>query len=108
MAESLRTRWLLLQELKGTEFPSEAFKLGRVLLQGARLHVERLFVSDNEAVVELRSLATAKNRMRFDNYYCWVVYCWVVYFRDEVIVKVRPYLDSVMVAILFGENPIAV
>ena len=59
-------------------------------------------MKDDEAVVELRSLATAKNGMRFDNYYCWVVY-----FKDEVIVKVRAYLDSAMVAQLFAENPIA-
>jgi|SRR5579871_2673809 len=77
-------------------------KLGRVLPQGAQLHLEHLLVKDNQAVVELRSLATAKNGMRFDNYYCWVVY-----FKDEVIVKVRAYLDSAMVAQLFEENPIA-
>jgi ketosteroid isomerase-like protein len=77
-------------------------KLGRVLPQGAQLHVEHLLVKDDQAVVELRSLATAKNGMRFDNYYCWVVY-----FKDEVIVKVRAYLDSAMVARLFAENPIA-
>jgi ketosteroid isomerase-like protein len=44
----------------------------------------------------------AKNGMRFDNYYCWVVY-----FRDEQIVTVRAYLDSAMVTRLFEENPIA-
>jgi ketosteroid isomerase-like protein len=76
-------------------------KLARVLPQGAELHVEDLLVNGNEAVVELRSLATAKNGMRFDNYYCWVVY-----FRDELIVTVRAYLDSAMVAQLFEENPI--
>src|SRR5580700_12081833 len=77
-------------------------KLGRVLPQGAQLHVEHLLVKDDQAVVELRSLATAGNGMRFDNYYCWVEY-----FKDEVIAKVRAYLDSVMVARLFEENPIA-
>jgi hypothetical protein len=30
-----------------------------------------------------------------------------VYFKDEVIVKGRAYLDSVMVTRLFAENPIA-
>jgi hypothetical protein len=30
--------------------------------------------------------------------------CWVVYFRDNVIVRVRAYLDSAMVAGLFEEN----
>ena len=77
-------------------------KLDRVLQQGAELHVEHLFVKDDVAVVELHSLATAKNGMRFDNRYCWVVY-----FRDETIVRVRAYLDSAMVARLFVENPIA-
>jgi uncharacterized protein len=76
-------------------------KLGRVLPQGAQLHVEHLLVKDNQAVVELRSLVTAKNGMRFDNRYCSVVY-----FRDEVIVEVRAYLDSAMVTHLFEENPI--
>src|SRR6202163_1528322 len=42
-------------------------KLGQVLPQGARLHVEHLLVKDDETVVELHSLATAKNGMRFDN-----------------------------------------
>src|SRR5580698_3757838 len=77
-------------------------KLGQVLPQGAQLQVEHLLVNDNEAVVELHSLATAKNGMRFDNRYCWVVY-----FQDAVIVRVRAYLDSAMVARLFEENPIA-
>ena len=77
-------------------------KLSQVLPNGAQLHVEDLLVKDNEAVVELHSLATAKNGLRFDNRYCWVVY-----FRDEVIVRVRAYLDSAMVARLFEENPIA-
>jgi uncharacterized protein len=77
-------------------------KLGQVLPQGAQLHVENLIVQDDEAAVELHSLATAKNGMRFDNRYCWVVY-----FQDGVIVRVRAYLDSAMVARLFEENPIA-
>ena len=77
-------------------------KLSQVLPNGAQLHVEDLLVKDNEAVVELHSLATAKNGLRFDNRYCWVVY-----FQDGVIVRVRAYLDSAMVARLFEENPIA-
>ncbi|HLB90740.1 MAG TPA: nuclear transport factor 2 family protein [Terriglobales bacterium] len=77
-------------------------KLSQVLPNGAQLHVEDLLVKDDEAVVELHSLATAKNGLRFDNRYCWVVY-----FLDGVIVRVRAYLDSAMVARLFEENPIA-
>jgi ketosteroid isomerase-like protein len=76
-------------------------KLGKVLTDGAQLVVEHLIVKDDEAVVELRSLATARNGLRFDNRYCWVVS-----FRDAVIVRVRAYLDSALVARLFEENPI--
>jgi ketosteroid isomerase-like protein len=77
-------------------------RLGQVLPQGAQLHVEHLIVEDDQAVVELQSLATAKNGMRFDN-----SYCWIVFFKSERIVRVRAYLDSAMVAQLFKENPIA-
>ena len=76
-------------------------KLGQVLPQGAQLHVEHLIVKGDEAVIELHSLATATNGMRFDNRYCWVVL-----FEGEKIVRVRAYLDSAMVAQLFEENPI--
>ena len=77
-------------------------KLAQVLPQGAQLEVEYLIVKDDQAVVELHSLATAKNGMRFDNRYCWVVY-----FQNGVIVRIRAYLDSAMVARLFEENPLA-
>jgi hypothetical protein len=76
-------------------------KLNKVLPEGAQLVVEHLLVKDNHAVVELHSLATARNGFRFDNRYCWVVH-----FNDKVIDRVRAYLDSVMVARLFEENPI--
>jgi hypothetical protein len=76
-------------------------KLEQVLRDGAELHTEHLMVKDNQAVVELHSLAIARNGMRFDNRYCWVVE-----FRDGLIVRVRAYLDSALVARLFQENPI--
>jgi uncharacterized protein len=75
-------------------------KLDRVLPQGTQLVVEHILVSGNDAVVELRSLATARNGFRFDNRYCWVIH-----FNDRVIDRVRAYLDSAMVARLFEENP---
>jgi ketosteroid isomerase-like protein len=77
-------------------------KLGIVLPKGAQLHVEHVLVDGNEAAVELHSLATAKDGMRFDNRYCWIVI-----FEDELIVRVRAYLDSALVTRLFAENPIA-
>jgi ketosteroid isomerase-like protein len=77
-------------------------KLGQVLPYGAQLHTENVIVEGEQAVVELHSLATAKNGMRFDNRYCWVVA-----FQDGLIVRVRAYLDSALVARLFEENPIS-
>jgi hypothetical protein len=76
-------------------------KLAQVLPHGAQLQTENVIVGGNQAVVELHSLATAKNGLRFDNRYCWIVY-----FREALIVRVRAYLDSAMVAQLFQENPI--
>ena len=76
-------------------------KLAKVLPQGAELHTEHVLVSEDWAVVELHSLATAKNGFRFDNRYCWVCR-----FVNGTIVEVRAYLDSVFVARLFEENPI--
>jgi len=73
-----------------------------VLPKGAQLHVEHHLVKDDQAVVELHSLATAKNGMRFDNRYYRV--CT---FESNVVTRVRAYLDSAMVAQLFEENPIA-
>ena len=76
-------------------------KLAKVLPQGTELYVEDILVSGDWAVVELHSLATAKNGLRFDNRYCWVCR-----FAGSKIVEVRAYLDSALVARLFQENPI--
>jgi uncharacterized protein len=73
-----------------TDFIAGKFaKLSKVLPNGAQLVAEHLIVKDDQAVVELHSLATAKNGMRFDNRYCWVVH-----FDGKVIDRVRAYLDS--------------
>jgi uncharacterized protein len=76
-------------------------KLAKVLPNGAQLVVEHLIVKDDHAVVELHSLATAKNGLKFDNRYCWICR-----FVNRTIVEVRAYLDSALVARLFAENPI--
>jgi uncharacterized protein len=84
------------------EFLAHTFeKLEKVLPQGTELYVEHVLVSGNWAVVELRSDATAKNGLRFDNRYCWVCR-----FAKGTIVEVRAYLDSALVTRLFEENPI--
>ena len=83
------------------DFLSHTFaKLDEVLPQGAQLYVENALVSGDWAVVELRSEATAKNGLRFDNRYCWLCR-----FENGTIVEVRAYLDSALVARLFQENP---
>ena len=78
-------------------------KLNQVLSRGAELYVDHLLVENDDATVELKSLAKAKNGMQFDNRYCWVVH-----FEGDVIAQVRAYLDSAMVTRLFQENPIDV
>ena len=84
------------------EFLAHTFeKLEKVLPDGAELYVEHILVSGNWAVVELRSNATAKNGLRFDN-----LYCWICRFVNGTIVEVRAYLDSALVARLFEQNPI--
>jgi uncharacterized protein len=81
------------------EFLAHTFeKLGKVLPKGAELYVERVVVSGDWAVVELRSDATANDGLRFDNRYCWICR-----FVNGTIVEVRAYLDSALVARLFEE-----
>jgi len=66
------------------DFPAHTFeKLDKVLPQGAELYEEHALASDAWAAVELHSLATAKNGLKF------------------------AYLDSALVARLFEENPIS-
>jgi uncharacterized protein len=76
-------------------------KLSKVLPNGTQLHVANAMVCGNWAIVELASLATAKNGMRFDN-----KYCWLCRFENSQFVEVRAYLDSAMVQRLFDENPL--
>ena len=84
---------------KGDLVTGTCAKLAKVLQEDAQLNVEHLFVRDEQAVVILRLLATAKNGMRFDHR-C----CWILTFRNKVITKVKAYLDSAMVTQLFREN----
>ncbi|MEM1130566.1 MAG: nuclear transport factor 2 family protein [Pseudomonadota bacterium] len=76
-------------------------KLGPVLPEGTQLVVENVLQDGDWAVVELRSMATARDGMRFDNRYCWVCR-----FEGGLIVEVRAYLDSWLVGELFRRNPL--
>jgi ketosteroid isomerase-like protein len=84
------------------EFLAGTFdKLAKVLPEGAQLSTENILIDGDWAIVELRSNASAKNGMRFDNRYCWLCR-----FGDRRIVEVRAYLDSWLVGELFRQNPI--
>jgi ketosteroid isomerase-like protein len=76
-------------------------KLNKILPGGTQLHCTNTLICDDWAIVELASLATAKNGMRFDN-----KYCWLTRWENKLIVEVRAYLDSAMVQRLFDENPL--
>jgi hypothetical protein len=76
-------------------------KLGKVLPSGTQLNVTNAMISGDWAIVELASLAAAKNGLRFDN-----KYCWLCRFENAKIAEVRAYLDSAMVQQLFDENPL--
>lgn len=85
-----------------SDFQEATFsRLGRFLPGGPQLRLEHLIVEGAQAAVELRSMATAKNGLRFDNRYCWVVR-----FEGETIVEVRAYLDSALVAEAIAQNPV--
>jgi uncharacterized protein len=82
------------------DFQAHTFaRLNKILPGGTQLYVESVMTDGDRAVVELRSRAFAKNGMRFDNHYCWVMR-----FADDVIVEVRAYLDSALVQKLIDEN----
>jgi len=50
------------------DFHTHTFaRLNKILPGGTQLHVEQVFTDGDWAIVELRSLATAKNGTRFDN-----------------------------------------
>ena len=77
-------------------------RLSEVELRSAQIQVEHLIVNYGEAAIEFLALITARNGMRFE-----IHGCWIVYFEGEVIVRVRAYPDSVIVARLFEEDPVA-
>lgn len=74
-------------------------RLERILKEGVVLKVLNVFVEGDSAVVEMRSLSTARNGKPFDN-----SYCWVVRFENGIIVEVRAYVDSALVQRLVDEN----
>lgn len=82
-------------------FLRETFgRLERVLKDGVRIRLERLFVDGDHAIVELAATSTALNGKPFDNTYCWVMRLD----GTGLIREVRAYLDSALVARTLAEN----
>lgn len=83
-----------------SDFISATFaRIAKLLQGGTQLRVLNVLTEGAWATVEMQSMATALNGMRFDNRYCWVVR-----FENDRIVQVRAYLDSALIQKLFDEN----
>lgn len=82
------------------EFRAATFaRLDRVLREGVLLRVSGVLAVGEWAVVELEALSTALDGQPFANRYCWVCR-----FADGLVVEVRAYLDSALVARLLADN----
>jgi ketosteroid isomerase-like protein len=82
------------------EFIAATFaRLARVLVGGVKLELQHLFVDAETTIAELRSTSTTIEGAAFAN-----TYCWVCRFDGDIIVRVRAYLDSTMVAYTILRN----
>ncbi|MGD9531423.1 nuclear transport factor 2 family protein [Pseudonocardia sp.] len=82
------------------EFLGSTFtRLAGVLPGGAMLEVENVFVDGDTTVVELLSTSRTNEGAAFANRYCWVCR-----FEGDLVVEVRAYLDSMMVAYTILRN----
>ncbi|HEX4250610.1 MAG TPA: nuclear transport factor 2 family protein [Pseudonocardia sp.] len=82
------------------EFVEATFtRLAGVLPGGAELAVQHLYVDGDTAIAELLSTSTTNEGAAFANRYCWVCR-----FEGDMIVEVRAYLDSMMVAYTILRN----
>jgi hypothetical protein len=61
---------------------------------GLDLEVQNLHVAGDYTIAELHATATTAEGVPFDNRYCWVCR-----FDGDLIVEVRAYLDSAIVAL---------
>lgn len=74
-------------------------RLDGVLREGVKLEVTHLYVDGDSAIAELHSVSTTGEGAKFAN-----DYCWVCRFDGDIIVEVRAYLDSMMVAYTILRN----
>ncbi|WP_145073820.1 nuclear transport factor 2 family protein [Poriferisphaera corsica] len=67
---------------------------------GAMLHVERVYLDENVAVVEMVSLPTDFKHKTMSN-----TYCWVMEFDDDLkVFKVRAYVDPALMHKMMVES----
>jgi ketosteroid isomerase-like protein len=82
------------------EFVEATFtRLAGVLPGGVKLEVTDLYVDGDTTIAELHSTSTTNEGADFANNYCWVCR-----FEGDMIVEVRAYLDSMMVAYTILHN----
>lgn len=106
VAEDVRWTVLGTHPLAGTYLTKKTFveatfdRLDQVMKDGVRLRLQRLYLDGDTAIAELLATSTTVEGAPFDN-----EYCWVCRFDDEgLIVEVRAYLDSAMVAYVVTHN----
>ena len=82
------------------EFFAHTFaRLNKILQGGVVMKIHNILVIDSIAVVEMSQLSQGINHKPFNN-----TYCWIVEFKGEIIVSVKAYLDSALVAQFVNEN----
>ena len=77
------------------DFHAHTFaRLNKILPGGTQLHVEQVFTDGDWAIVELRSLATAENGMRFDLMYVSLLAIAILgYASDRLLRFARGYFE---------------
>jgi uncharacterized protein len=78
-------------------FDSTFAILGPLMRDSLDLEVRQLHVAGDYTIAKLQAIATTAEGVPFDNRYCWVCR-----FHDDLIIEVRAYLDSAMVAYVIG------
>ena len=86
--------------LSKRDFIAHTYDRLHPLLRGMSvMTIDNVLVCSDTAVVEMHGQATANNGVPYNN-----TFCWIAWFENDRIVKVRAYLDSVLVQRLIDEN----
>lgn len=74
-------------------------RLGPLMQDGVRLALQHVYVDGETTIAELKARSVTLEGAPYD-----MEYCWVCRFDGDVIVEVRSYLDSAMVADTVARN----